>query len=83
MNATAIGLTVGIALLGLLVILIGIFPSPEDPAGRPPGRKQIEKVLLRLRRDPVFHESFAGRRLSATPRVVRLTPSKKKSSETS
>lgn len=40
MNATAIGLTVGIALLGLLVILIGIFPSPEDPAGRPPGRLQ-------------------------------------------
>lgn len=37
MNATAIGLTVGIALLGLLVILIGIFPSPEDPAGRPRG----------------------------------------------
>lgn len=40
MNATAIGLTVGIALLGLLVILIGIFPSPEDPTGRPPGRLQ-------------------------------------------
>lgn len=40
MNATAIGLTVGIALLGLLVILIGIFPSQEDPAGRPPGRLQ-------------------------------------------
>jgi hypothetical protein len=41
-------------------------------AGRPPGRKQIEKVLLRLRRDPVFHESFAGHRLTATPRFVRL-----------
>ena len=40
MNATAIGLTVGIALLGLLVILIGIFPSQKDPAGRPPGRLQ-------------------------------------------
>lgn len=40
MNATAIGLTVGIALLGLLVILIGIFPSQDDPAGRPPGRLQ-------------------------------------------
>jgi tRNA(Ile)-lysidine synthase len=50
-------------------------------AGRPPGRKQIEKILIRLRRDPVFHESFAGRRLTATPRVVRLSPSKKKSSE--
>ena len=41
-------------------------------AGRPPGRSQIEKVLLRLRRDPVFHESFAGQRLTATPRFVRL-----------
>lgn len=40
MNATAIGLTVGIALLGLLVILIGIFPSQDDLAGRPPGRLQ-------------------------------------------
>ena len=38
MNATAIGLTVGIALLGLLVILIGIFPSQDDPSGRPPGQ---------------------------------------------
>ncbi len=46
-------------------------------AGRPPGRKQIEKVLDRLRRDPVFHESFAGLRLTASPRFVRLTPSKK------
>jgi tRNA(Ile)-lysidine synthase len=44
---------------------------------RPPGRKQIEKVLLRLRRDPVFHEAFAGRRLTASPRSVRLSPSKK------
>jgi tRNA(Ile)-lysidine synthase len=42
------------------------------PAARPPGRKQIEKVLLRLRRDPVFHETFAGHRLTATPRFVRL-----------
>lgn len=50
-------------------------------AGRPPGRKQIEKVLLRLRRDPVFHESFAGRRLTATPRLVRLFPSKKKTTD--
>jgi tRNA(Ile)-lysidine synthase len=41
-------------------------------AGRPPGRRQIEKVLQRLRRDPVFHETFAGFRLTATPRVVRL-----------
>ena len=49
----------------------------------PPGRKQIEKVLLRLRRDPVFHESFAGQRLTATPRTVRLSPSKKKTTETS
>ncbi|MBK9062814.1 MAG: tRNA lysidine(34) synthetase TilS [Acidobacteria bacterium] len=46
-------------------------------AGRPPGRKQIEKVLLRLRRDPVFHETFAGHRLTASPRFVRLSPSKK------
>ena len=52
-------------------------------AGRPPGRKQIEKVLLRLRRDPVFHETFAGQRLTATPRVVRLSPSKKKTTESS
>jgi tRNA(Ile)-lysidine synthetase-like protein len=51
-------------------------------AGRPPGRKQIEKVLLRLRRDPVFHESFAGHRLTASPRFVRLSPSKKKTTET-
>lgn len=50
---------------------------------RPPGRSQIEKVLARLGRDPVFHEAFAGFRLTATPRVVRLSPSKKKSSETS
>ena len=50
-------------------------------AGRPPGRKQIEKVLLRLRRDPVFHEAFAGQRLTATPRTVRLFPSKKKTTE--
>ncbi len=49
---------------------------------RSPGRKQIEKVLFRLRRDPVFHETFAGRRLTATPRVVRLSPSKKKTTET-
>ena len=53
-----------------------------SPLPRPPGRKQIEKVLLRLRRDPVFHESFAGRRLTATPRFVRLLPSKKKTTET-
>ncbi len=53
------------------------------PAGRPPGRKQIEKVLLRLRRDPVFHETFAGYRLSAGARFVRLLPSKKKSTESS
>ena len=53
------------------------------PLPRPPGRKQIEKVLLRLRRDPVFHESFAGQRLTATPRSVRLSPSKKKTTETS
>jgi hypothetical protein len=39
MNATAIGLTVGIALLGLLVILIGIFLAGRPP-GRPPGRLQ-------------------------------------------
>jgi tRNA(Ile)-lysidine synthase len=50
-------------------------------SGRPPGRKQIEKVLQRLRRDPVFHESFAGHRLTATPRFVRLSPSKKKSED--
>ncbi len=49
---------------------------------RPPGRRQIEKVLERLRRDLVFHESFAGQRLTATPRFVRLSPSKKKSTET-
>lgn len=53
------------------------------PAGRPPGRKQIEKVLLRLRRDPVFHETFAGYRLSAGARFVRLLPSKKKSGDPS
>jgi len=41
-------------------------------AGRPPGRKQIQKVLDRLRRDPVFHETFAGMRLTATPRFVHL-----------
>lgn len=51
------------------------------PLPRPPGRKQIEKVLLRLRRDPVFHEAFAGLRLTATPRTVRLFPSKKKSTD--
>jgi tRNA(Ile)-lysidine synthase len=51
------------------------------PAGRPPGRRQIEKVLLRLRRDPVFHESFAGQRLTATPRYVRLSLSQKKTKE--
>ena len=50
-------------------------------ARRPPGKKQIEKVLLRLRRDPVFHEAFAGQRLTATPRFVRLSPSKKKPTE--
>jgi hypothetical protein len=50
---------------------------------RPPGRKQVEKVLLRLRRDLVFHEAFAGKRLTATPRFVRLSPSKKKTSESS
>lgn len=53
-----------------------------EGAGRPPGRKQIEKVLRRLRRDPVFHEAFAGKRLTATPRFVRLSPSKKKTTET-
>lgn len=52
------------------------------PFTRPPGRKQIEKVILRLRRDPVFHEAFAGQRLTGTPRFVRLSPSKKKSTET-
>jgi tRNA(Ile)-lysidine synthetase-like protein len=51
--------------------------------GRAPGRKQIERVLLRLRRDPVFHEAFAGHRLTASPRSVRLTPSAKKATETS
>jgi hypothetical protein len=50
--------------------------------GRPPGRKQIEKVLQRLRRDPVFHEAFAGLRLTAGARYVRLSPSKKKTTET-
>ena len=40
--------------------------------GRPPGRKQVVRVLARLRRDSVFHETFAGHRLTATPRFVRL-----------
>ena len=69
--------------------------SPEEAArllvravgatgeGRPPGRHQIEKVLLRLRRDPVFHETFAGHRLTASPRFVRLIPSKRKETESS
>ncbi len=55
-------------------------PAPAPPP-RSPGRKQIESVLLRLRRDPVFHEAFAGKRLTATPRFVRLSPSKKKTTE--
>ncbi len=62
------------------------FERAAASAGRlpphPPGRKQIEKVLLRLRRDPVFHESFAGNKLTATPRFVRLSLSKKKTTET-
>ncbi len=45
--------------------------------GRPPGRSQIEKVLDRLGRDPVFHETFAGYRLTASPRSVRLVSSRK------
>lgn len=53
------------------------------PLPRPPGRRQVEKVLLRLRRDPVFHESFAGLRLTASPRSVRLSPSKKRTTESS
>jgi len=57
-------------------------PAVATGAGRPPGRRQIQKVLHRLRRDPVFHESFAGFRLTATPRFVRLSPSKKNSTET-
>ncbi|MGA7990519.1 MAG: tRNA lysidine(34) synthetase TilS [Thermoanaerobaculia bacterium] len=65
----------------LLVRAAGVAPGTSG-AGRPPGRKQVERVLLRLRRDPVFHESFAGHRLTASPRVVRLSPSKKNSTET-
>ena len=65
-------------------LLIRMAGAAGDPgAGRPPGRKQIERVLLRLRRDSVFHEAFAGRRLTATPRTVRLFPSKKKTTESS
>ncbi len=55
--------------------------GPPRPLPRPPGHKQIEKVLLRLRSDPVFHESFAGHRLTASPRFVRLSPSKKKTTD--
>lgn len=55
MNATSIGLTVGIALLGLLVILLGVFPSQEDRAGRPPGRLQ---------------QTWARRHDIITPRVL-------------
>ncbi len=71
----------------LLVRLAGAGGAPGAAgAGRPPtsppGRKQIQRVLERLRRDPVFHEAFAGNRLTATPRFVRLSPSKKKTTET-
>lgn len=42
MNAITLGLAVGIALLGVLVIVLGVFPSPagsrEARSGRPPGR---------------------------------------------
>jgi tRNA(Ile)-lysidine synthase len=69
-------------LLVRMAAAAGVNAGAAD-AGRPPGRKQIEKVLLRLRRDPVFHETFAGRRLTATPRSVRLSPSKKKTTESS
>jgi len=53
-------------------LLVRLAGAGAAGGGRPPGRKQIEKVLLRLHRDPVFHESFAGHRLTATPRFVRL-----------
>lgn len=55
MNATALGLAVGIALLGVLVIVLGVFPSPEDRSGRPPGRLQ---------------RAWSRRRDIITPRVL-------------
>ena len=64
-----------------LVRAAGVARGAAAGGGRPPGRKQIEKVLHRLRRDPVFHETFAGHRLTAGTRFVRLTPSKKKNTE--
>lgn len=55
MNATALGLAVGIALLGVLVIVLGVFPSPEARSGRPPGRLQ---------------RTWSRRRDIITPRVL-------------
>ncbi|HKC24991.1 MAG TPA: tRNA lysidine(34) synthetase TilS [Thermoanaerobaculia bacterium] len=39
---------------------------------RSPGRAQVDRVLSRLARGETFEEAFAGRRLRAGPRVVRL-----------
>jgi len=43
--------------------------------GRPPGRAQVVRVLSRLAAgEASFREAFAGRRLAADGRTVRLTP---------
>jgi hypothetical protein len=43
--------------------------------GRVPGKAQVKKVLTRLLRgDATFGEEFAGGRIEADPRFVRLAP---------
>jgi tRNA(Ile)-lysidine synthetase-like protein len=48
--------------------------------GRVPGKAQVAKVLARLLRgDATFGEEFAGGRIEADPRFVRLVPAPRKS----
>jgi tRNA(Ile)-lysidine synthetase-like protein len=49
--------------------------------GRVPGKAQVKKILTRLLRgDATFGEEFAGGRIEADPRTVRLVPAVEKSS---
>jgi tRNA(Ile)-lysidine synthase len=49
--------------------------------GRVPGKAQVKKILSRLERgDATFGEEFAGGRIEADPRRVRLVPAVEKSS---
>jgi hypothetical protein len=52
--------------------------GPHDAASpRVPGSLQLERVLARLGAEETFEEAFAGRRLKADARLVRLLPARR------